>query len=173
MTGVMQVIQQRPLRLHLPLEDLSLISIRQHLSTCLIAIVLFSITSTGHARDPDYRSPKQAEGATTVSVDEAKWMFDDGAIFIDVRNTRFFDRRHVPGAIHLDKKGVYSEETLAAVASKDDVIVIYSSGVRCGRAHRAAEQAASWGYKKIYYYRGGIVDWKDVGYPMESSPIRP
>lgn len=140
-----------------------------HIAAFFIAIAFFAIISNGHARNTDYRSPKHAEGATTVNVDEAKWLFDEGVVFIDVRNSRFFARRHVPGAFHLDMKDVFSRETLAAVARKDQPIVIYSSGIKCGRAHRASEQAVSWGYTKVYYFRGGIIDWKDVHFPMESG----
>jgi hypothetical protein len=105
-----------------------------------MVIAFFAMTSAVQARNTDYRSPKHAEGATTVNVDEAKWLFDEGVVFIDVRNSRFFSRRHVPGAIHLDMKNVFSREALAAVARKDQPIVIYSSGIKCGRAHRASVQ---------------------------------
>jgi rhodanese-related sulfurtransferase len=135
----------------------------------IAAFALLAVAAIGQARNPDYRSPEHAEGATTISVDEAKWMFDEGAAFIDVRNPRFFARRHVPGSHHLDLKDNFTEESLAAVAGKDQPIVIYSSGVKCSRGHRAAELAATWGYKKVYYFRGGIVDWRDVQYPLKSS----
>ncbi len=128
------------------------------------------VSSLAHAKTSSYRSPKQAEGATTITADEAKWFFDDGVVFIDTRNPRFFARRHVPGAHHLDMKDSFTKETLAAaVANKNQPVVIYSSGIKCGRAYRGALLAASWGYKKIYYFRGGIIDWKDLGFPMDST----
>ena len=158
---------QLRLRTSLELECLSMSL--SHIAFFSMVIAFFAMTSAGQARNTDYRSPKHAEGATTVNVDEAKWLFDEGAVFIDVRNPRFFARRHVPGANHLDIKDVFSRETLAAVARKDQPIVIYSSGIKCGRAHRASVQAISWGYEKVYYFRGGIIDWKDVHFPMESG----
>ena len=136
----------------------------------LFAIALLAFVSIGHAARTDYISPMHAPGATTVSVDEAKWLFDEDAVFIDVRNPRFYARRHVPGAHHLDKKDAFTREALEAVANKDQPIVIYSSGIHCGRAYRAAVEAVSWGYKKVYYFRGGIIDWKDIHLPMESGP---
>ena len=135
----------------------------------IIAACLLLSVGVANAADTGYRSPEHAEGATTINVDEAKWMFDEGVTFIDVRNPRFFARRHVPGAHHLDMKGGFTRETLADVAEKDQPIVIYSSGIKCGRAYRAAVQAVSWGYTRVYYFRGGIVDWKDVHYPIEST----
>ena len=132
------------------------------------ACLLLSV-GVASAADTGYRSPEHAEGATTINVDEAKWLFDEGVTFIDVRNPRFFARRHVPGAHHLDMKGGFTRGSLASAAEKDQPIVIYSSGIKCGRAYRAAVQAVNWGYTQVYYFRGGIVDWKDVHYPIEST----
>ena len=135
----------------------------------LLVLASLFLSSSARADKSVYRSPQLAEGAITISADEAKWHFDDGSVFIDTRNPRFFARRHVPGAHHLDMKDSFTKETLAAVANKDQPIVIYSSGVKCGRAHKGALLAVSWGYKKVYYFRGGIVDWKDLGFPMDSG----
>ena len=66
-------------------------------------------------------------------------------------------------------KDGFTQQTLAAVAGKDQPVGIYSSGIKCGRAHKASVLAVSWGYQKVYYFRGGIVDWKDVSFPMESG----
>ncbi len=136
---------------------------------CLVPMLLLGGIADA-ARDTGYRSPKSVPGATTVSVDEARWLHEDAAVFIDVRNTRFYNRGHIPGAIHLDLKYKYSREALEAVASKDLPVVFYSSGVRCGRAAHAARMALEWGYKQVYYYRGGIIDWRHVNFPEESVP---
>ena len=136
-----------------------------------LAILTFFATGTVFAASTSYRAPEQAPGATTVTVDEAKWLHDDGAVFIDVRNPRFFANRHIPGAHHLDMKNVFTQESLAAVADKDEPIVIYASSERCGRAYRGAKLAASWGYKEVYYFRGGIVDWKSVEFPIKSLNV--
>lgn len=144
-------------------------TVQNHIASVLAVIALLAMTRMVYAKDKDYRSPLHAEGATTVSVDEAKWLFDEGAVFIDVRNPRFFARRHVAGAHHLDMKDGFSQQTLAAVARKDQPIVIYSSGIKCSRAYKGSVLAVSWGYQKVYYFRGGIVDWKDVHFPMGSG----
>jgi len=144
-------------------------TVQNHIVSALAVIALLAMTRMVYAKDKDYRSPLHAEGATTVSVDEAKWLFDEGAVFIDVRNPRFFARRHVAGPHHLDMKDGFTQQTLAAVARKDQPIVIYSSGIKCSRAYKGSVLAVSWGYQKVYYFRGGIVDWKDVHFPMGSG----
>ncbi len=117
----------------------------------------------------DEPPPLEVEGAKTVSVKQAKAMFDAGVPFIDVRNPRLYARRHVPGAHHLDLKDAFTEETLSAIVAKDQPLVIYCSGVKCSRSSRASGEAVSWGFTKVYYFRGGIVAWRDAGMSLESS----
>ena len=134
----------------------------------LIAALLLAVTSV-NAGNPDYRSPESVEGAVTIDVKRAKELFDEGTKFIDVRSPRLYARRHIPGVHHLDLKDVFDEQSLAAVAARDEPIVIYCSGVKCSRSYRASEKAVSWGYSKVFYFRGGVADWRKAGYPLESQ----
>ena len=138
------------------------------IETLLILLLSFACASAD-AANTDYRSPEHVDGAETIVAARARELFDQGVKFIDVRNSRLYARRHIPGAHHLDLKHVYNEQTLAAVAGKDEPIVVYCSGVKCSRSYRASEKAVSWGYSKVYYFRGGIVDWREAGYPIETA----
>ena len=120
------------------------------------------------AKDTTYRSPLQLPGAKTIDADEAWWMYEDGVKFIDVRNSRLFARGHVPGAIHLDLKYAYSRQALEAVADRNEPVVIYTSNIKCPRAYHASRMALEWGYKKVYYFRNGIVEWRRLGLPEGS-----
>ncbi len=143
--------------------------LRQRLVFSFLLTLLLIVTPLSHAAKAGYSAPLGVTGARTVTVEEVKSLFDAGVVIVDVRNPRLHARRHIPGAVHLDLKDVYDEESLAVVAKKDEPLVIYCSGVKCSRSSRASEKAVSWGYKKVLYFRGGIVDWRDAGYPMESS----
>ena len=143
--------------------------IRQRLVFSFLLTLLLTVTPQSHAAKAGYSAPLEVTGARTVTAEEVKSLFDAGVVIIDVRNPRLHARRHIPGAVHLDLKDVYDEESLAAVAKKDEPLVIYCSGVKCSRSSRASEKAVSWGYKKVLYFRGGIVDWRDAGYPVESG----
>ena len=134
--------------------------------TAFIIVALFLSPTKAAVSEPP---PLEVEGARTVAVEEAKRLFDAGVPFIDVRNPRLYARRHVPGAHHLDLKYAFTEETLNAVVAKDQPLVIYCSGVKCSRSSRASARAVSWGFTKVHYFRGGIVDWRDAGMPMESG----
>ena len=133
----------------------------------MIGLLLFAGSAQGG--DKDYRSPEQVEGTVAVDLAEARRLQEAGVTFVDVRNPRLYARRHIPGAVHLDLKDRFTEETLAEVVAKDEPFVVYCSGVTCSRSYRAAARAVKWGYTQVHYFRGGIVEWKDAGYPVEAS----
>jgi rhodanese-related sulfurtransferase len=126
-------------------------------------LVVFSLPVV--AEDAGWRAPLSVEGATTISAEQAKQLHEQGVAFIDLRNPRLHKRRHIPGAHHLNLKTDFNEAALAAVVGKEEPVVMYCSGVKCSRSYRATEQALGWGFSKVYYFRGGIVDWRDAGYP--------
>ena len=134
----------------------------------LVVIFAFATQPAMSAKD-DLRSPESVEGAITTTLPDAKKLYDDGAVFIDVRNPRLFAKNHILGAHHLDFKNGFEETAVSALVGKDDPIVIYCSGVKCSRSYRASARAVSWGFIRVHYFRGGIVEWKQAGYPMVSS----
>ena len=146
---------------------------RKSLSFTSLFFILTITALHANAGNPNYRSPEEVPGATTITAEEVKKLYDEDVVIIDVRNPRLYARGHIPGAHHLDLKTAYNVDALAALAIKDDTIVIYCSGVKCARSYRASEQAVSWGYNKVKYFRGGIVDWRNAGYPVESSAVEP
>jgi len=135
----------------------------------LLFIVLYCVLTTGvaHAAKDSYLSPEHVDGAITTSLLQAKKLYDQGAVFIDVRNPRFYAKGHIPGAFHFDLKYNFDESKLDGVAKKDQPIVIYCSGVKCSRSSRASAKALSWGFSKVYYFRGGSADWKKAGYEID------
>lgn len=134
-------------------------------STLALMLLIF----TGQV-EAEYNSPEHVEGSITTSVQQAKALFDKGVVFIDVRNPRLYAKGHIVGAHHLDLKNGFSEDALAALVDREQPLVIYCSGVKCSRSYRASAKAVSWGFNKVHYFRGGIVDWKNAGYPV--APLR-
>ena len=134
---------------------------------CLMLTLGLASTGSVYAEIKEYRSPESVVGTVTVSVQQAKELFDQGVTFIDVRNPRFYASGHIPGAHHLDFKYNFDAEKLAAVVKKDQPFVLYCSGVMCSRSYRASEKAVEWGYTKVYYFRGGMAEWRKAGYSIQ------
>lgn len=112
-------------------------------------------------------SPETIEGATLVDTTQAKTLFEQEVLFVDVRKDSDWEAGRVPGAVHLELKKVFSNDTLSEEIDKKEAVVIYCNGVKCLRSSKAVKLALSWGYSNVYYYRNGFPDWTSVGLPVE------
>lgn len=112
-------------------------------------------------------SPTVIDGATTVSHEEAKELFEAGVVFVDVRKNSDWDAGRIPGAYHLELKTVFNEEKLAEIIAKNDKVVIYCNGESCLRSSKACSDAVKWGFTNVYYFRDGLPAWENAGFPIE------
>ncbi len=112
-------------------------------------------------------SPETIQGATTITVDEAKALFDKGVVFVDVRSDSDFEAGRIPGAVHLELKKVLTEAALTGAVSKDQEVVIYCNGHSCMRSSDATAKAVDWGFTNVKYYRDGFPSWQGAGHPVE------
>jgi rhodanese-related sulfurtransferase len=130
----------------------------------LIAIFGVGMVSPAPAEEV---SPETVAGATSVDANTAKSLFDQGILFVDVRKDSDWDAGRIPGAEHLELKKVYDEASLAELVGKEEAVVIYCNGPKCMRSSEASVMAVSWGFKKVYYFRGGYPEWVAAGLPIE------
>jgi rhodanese-related sulfurtransferase len=112
-------------------------------------------------------APMSVAGTTTVSAAEAKKLFDAGAVFVDVRGEADYEAGRIPGAKHIAVKGKLSEEALLAAVKKDQTVVMYCNGQKCGLSAEACGKAVSWGFKNVKYFRDGFPGWQKAGHPVE------
>lgn len=129
-----------------------------------ILTVFFLATGSAMAKE---ESPLTVDGAITIDAAKAKELFDDGALFVDVRKDKDWAAGRIPDAEHLDVKSKYTEEALGQHAKKDERIVLYCNGASCMRSSTASKMAVDWGYQNVYYFRLGFPAWKAAGYPAE------
>jgi len=134
----------------------------------IITIILFlAFIAAQSSFAGDKISPMTVDGAKTVTTEEAKKLFDDGALFIDVRKDKDWNAGRVSDAIQLNIKTNLSEASMLAEMKKGDRAVIYCNGERCMRSSDACKKAVAWGFTNIYYYRDGFPAWKSAGHPTE------
>jgi len=87
-------------------------------------------------------------------------------IIIDVRTPEEYRTEHIKGAINID---YYSEafKTKIANLDKTKTYLIY-----CRTGHRSGitlKMMQELGFRRVYNMIGGIIQWKEEGYPTESS----
>jgi rhodanese-related sulfurtransferase len=137
------------------------------LSISLMTLFIFACCSVVSAAELVDSTPQQVAGATTVDANQAKKLFDEEALFVDLRKENMWNSGCIPGAVWLEMKTAFNKEALAAEASTDEAVVFYCSGVHCPRSAKACEKALKWGYTKVHYFRGGFPAWKNAGLPVE------
>ena len=112
-------------------------------------------------------APMEIEGSERIGLDRALTLWEDEVAFLDVRPAENFEAGRVPGAVNLHVKTALTEESIGAVVAKNEPVVVYCNGVKCGLSAEAIPMLVSWGYTTIYYMREGYPGWEQAGYPVE------
>lgn len=103
----------------------------------------------------------------TIDVYELKKRYDESPdlCLIDVREPDEWNEGHIPGAIHIPK------DTLACVIDgripdKEHPIYLYCRGGV--RSLTAANTLNNLGYNQVYSVDGGIMDWMQANFSVQS-----
>jgi len=100
-----------------------------------------------------------------------------GLLLFDLREPRDFAIGHLPGALSLPFLH-FSDDFGKAVAAgwpgadrATMPLVLYCYGIDCVRSRKAGAQAASLGFRDVLWFRGGVEEWRQAGYPLLDSPL--
>ena len=127
-------------------------------------LLLFSLSA--QAEKPT--APEQIEGATNLSAEQVIDLIlnQPELVIIDARKQEEYAKGHIENAVSLLDTRM-SEEALAQhVPSTASAVLFYCNGKRCMRSTNAANKALSWGYSKVYWFRGGWGDWREKQLPV-------
>ncbi len=100
-----------------------------------------------------------------------------GLILLDLREPRDFAIGHLPGArslpfLHFSRDFETVVRTGWPGADRTTFpLVLYCYGVDCVRSRKAGALAARLGFRDVIWFRGGIREWRDAGYPLPETPI--
>jgi thiosulfate/3-mercaptopyruvate sulfurtransferase len=100
-----------------------------------------------------------------------------GLILFDLREPRDFAIGHLPGALSLPFLH-FPEDFGKAVTARwpgadraTMPLVLYCYGIDCVRSRKAGARAASLGFRDVLWFRGGVEEWRQAGYPLLDSPL--
>ena len=113
-------------------------------------------------------APVQIEGAITVTPSEMFQHLENypDMVFIDARRRVDYDKGHIKGAVQLLTSTLNKKRLAAVVPEKKTPILFYCQGPSCKRAAVGVRKALDYGYKRVYYYYGGLEDWRLNNYPL-------
>ncbi len=113
-------------------------------------------------------APGEVFGAKTVDLAQAKSLFDEGAVFIDVRDPQAWSLGHIEGSVNLDfNASEFSVLYISKELDRTTPIVFYTSSPLNVRSAMASFFASNWGYTNVYYFREGFYSWMAADYPVE------
>ncbi len=133
----------------------------------VLAFLVFSFSSSivfASAAD----TPDNIPGTTKVTAEDIPALYEkyDNLVIIDARIEKDRSGGHIEGAISLPDVDTTEATFKKAVPDKMTPVVIYCNGVKCGRSVKSAKMALGWGYKNIYWFRGGWEEWTQKGMPI-------
>lgn len=132
-----------------------------HRRFCLPLLLLIVLTLAVPLRAEE-TFPLRAKfpGVAPITTDELAARYDSATI-IDVRSKMEFDVIHVSKALYIP---VSTADFLKLLGKKADKagkvpLVFYCNGIHCAKSYEAAEQAEAAGFKNVYCYDAGILEW--------------
>jgi len=125
-------------------------------------------------------TPDAINGVTTVAADRVASLARDGATIVDTRSAKEFDSEHIRGALNLPYIERSLKETdfdatkddfsaLAKLTDKAAAVVFLCNGPECWKSYKASRAAAGAGFKTIYWFRGGMPEWREKNMPTEGA----
>lgn len=139
-----------------------------HYFVRILAILSLSggMLSTSLAEE-EVLQPESTPGAQTISAEELVRMMrvTQGLYVIDARISTGRKKGYVEGSQHLPDIDTNCESLKNTLPTLDTPVAFYCSSEKCGRSLNAVTIAMKCGYSKLYWFRGGFVEWKAKGYP--------
>ena len=106
------------------------------------------------------------DGVTVVAAPEVRMLTaDEGAVLIHTLSRIEYRMQHIPGSVNVPVDEIASSPNMPQ--DRNAAIILYCNGLACPYSRRAAEQAVDLGYKRVYWFRGGILEWRKYQYPMQ------
>lgn len=103
----------------------------------------------------------------TVSLQEAKRLWDLGAVFIDVRSDEEWHLGRIKNARHVNfRKNFAKLKTLDGINSETP-LVFYCAMPECKTGPYASAVSMEWGFKNVFYFPRGYFAWMMQDYPID------
>ena len=101
----------------------------------------------------------------TISAEQAARLIDDGAVFIDIRESHEHANENIPSARHHALSQIDAEHPVRA----GDTVLIYHCKSGARTKMNAKRLAAASGRSEVYLLGGGIEEWKRAGLPTSAD----
>jgi len=123
-------------------------------------------------------TPATVKGIEIIDSVKAKSLMESGVKMFDVRVANEFAESHIKGTVNIPYKNVSANapdfdasqdswDVSKLPADKAQPIIIQGNSPIGWRHYKASVLAVKAGYKKVYWLRNGIAEWKAKNFPVE------
>ena len=103
-----------------------------------------------------------------INLEQAFTLFDNGATFIDAREEFDYQEGYIHKAINIPFYAFEENEYKLNNINKDETIITYCSGTDCDLSVLLGNKLAEMGFKKVFVFFGGWLDWVEADYPTNT-----
>lgn len=121
-------------------------------------------------------TPAALPGATVVGAKMAAELMQQGALAVDTRTEKEYKHEHVAAAIfapYVEKSLKEAEfdpalDDYRAIRAlpQDKPLIFMCNGPECWKSYKASKVALTLGFKKVYWFRGGVPEWREQARPL-------
>lgn len=113
-------------------------------------------------------APENIPGAITVDAKQVVELIlaNPDLVVVDSRKRIEYAKGHIEGAINILNNDMRRTGLNRIAPDLNQPILFYCNGTRCLRSSDAAGKAHRWGYKNVYWFRGGWNEWKENRLPV-------
>ena len=103
-----------------------------------------------------------------INAQDLKQRLDAGEhlILVNALEENKFRAKHIPGSLN-----IYTKEEIEKRLKADDNIVVYCTDSSCNKSILLYQLLEVMGYKHVFRFGGGLVEWDKAGYPLEGETI--
>jgi rhodanese-related sulfurtransferase len=130
----------------------------------VIVGAILLLTQDDDQDEADQQKEPSPSLASEISVDEAAALRDQGAFMLDVRQPEEWNEFHMPGATLIPLGELSSR--LSEVPRDQQIVVVCRSG---NRSAQGRDLLLSAGYEQVTSMAGGMTQWRDKDYPIETG----
>lgn len=111
----------------------------------------------------------ELDEAKAITTKQAYELFNNKALFVDARDYVEYEISHIKGAISLPYVEFDEYKSVLDTIPKNTPLVAYCDGRECDLSIMLGDKLFEIGYKEVYIYFGGWIDWQQANYPIDEE----